>query len=212
MQAFADLTGRPSACRYTRIGCRWKGPFQALGDHEAGCVLPSKSGLEIMDALEAYDMRQMEEAKLYKTVFSLLSFEKITFNDLQLKPYRTDDFVTQLYYETCRFSAFGYQWAIRATLNCGESKNPAHVVRRSMSYQLSLKSTSLSTPIRLHYLVLKGPYGEMKLNPVIYEHEFSSTEPDSGYRELPLIDSTECNKLLALKTISLRAILFQVVS
>ena len=71
---------RPTVCRFTRIGCRWKGPHQALAEHESGCVLPSKSGLEIMDALEAFDMKQAEEQKLYKTIFSLLSFEKITFN------------------------------------------------------------------------------------------------------------------------------------
>lgn len=132
--------------------------------------------------------------------------------DLQLKPYRTDDFITQLFYESCRFSAFGYQWSIRASLNCNECKNPSHSIRRSMQYQLSLKSSSPANPIRLHFLLLKGPYGEMKMNPVIYEHEFSSKEPESGFKELPLVDSTECNKILAMKTISLRAILFQVVS
>lgn len=141
-----------------------------------------------------------------------LSSDFIFIADLQLKPFRTDDYITQLYYETCRFSAFGYQWVIRATLNSGESKNPAHAARRSLNYQLSLKSTPPSAPFRLHYLVLKGPYGEMKLMPAIYEHEFSSKDLDSGYRELPLVDSTECNKLLAMKVISFRAILFQVVS
>lgn len=97
-------------------------------------------------------------------------------------------------------------------LSCGESKNPAHAVRRTMMYQLSLKSTAPATPVRLHFLVVKGPYGDMKLNPVIYEHEFNSKELETGYRELPLADSTECNKLLAMKVISLRAILFQVVT
>ena len=71
---------RPTVCRYARIGCRWKGPHQALPEHESSCVLPGKSGIEIMDALEAFDMKQAEEQKLYKSVFSLLSFEKITFN------------------------------------------------------------------------------------------------------------------------------------
>lgn len=33
-----------------------------------------------MDALEVMDMHQMDEQKLYKNIFSLLSFEKITFN------------------------------------------------------------------------------------------------------------------------------------
>ncbi|XP_076448754.1 zinc finger TRAF-type-containing protein 1-B-like [Babylonia areolata] len=203
---------RPMACRYARIGCRWKGPHQALAEHESSCILPSKNGVEIMDALEALDMRQAEEQKLYKTIFSLLSFEKITFNDLQLKPYRTDDFITQLFYESSRFTTFGYQWSVRATLNSGESKNPSHSIRRSMQYQLSLKSNAPANPIRLHFLILKGPYGEMRINPIIYEHEFSGKEPDSGFKELPLIDSTECNKILAMKTINLRVILFHVTS
>jgi hypothetical protein len=76
---------RPSTCKYARIGCRWKGPHQALADHEVACVLPGKTGADIMDALEAFDMRQTEEAKLYKTIFGLLSFEKITFNGKLLR-------------------------------------------------------------------------------------------------------------------------------
>lgn len=69
-----------TTCRYARIGCRWRGSYQALAEHEAGCANPHKTGLELMDALEVMDMHQMDEQKLYKNIFSLLSFEKITFN------------------------------------------------------------------------------------------------------------------------------------
>ena len=52
----------------------------------------------------------------------------------------------------------------------------------------------------------------MRMNPVIYEFEFSDKDRESGYKDLPLFDSSECNKILAAKTISLRAVLFQVLS
>jgi hypothetical protein len=81
-----------------------------------------------------------------------------------------------------------------------------------MQYQLSVKGTAPTAPIRLHFLILRGPYGEMRMNPVIYEFEFSAKDMDSGFKDLPLVDSSECNKILAMKTINLRAILFQVVS
>lgn len=39
-----------------------------------------KTGEEVMAALEIFDAQRQEEQKLYNDIFSLLSFEKITFN------------------------------------------------------------------------------------------------------------------------------------
>ena len=71
---------RPTACRFACIGCRWKGPNQSLSDHENECGMPVKSGVDIMAALEPISAKQAEERQLYKNIFSLLSFEKITFH------------------------------------------------------------------------------------------------------------------------------------
>ncbi|KAH3855172.1 zinc finger TRAF-type-containing protein 1-like [Dreissena polymorpha] len=199
---------RPSKCKFMRIGCPWNGPFHELQGHEASCTHPQKSGLEIMESLNRIDDAQAAEHKLFKDIFSLLSFEKVTFNDLQLKPYRTDDFITKLFYETGRFSAFNNQWVIRAKVT-HDQKDPAHSSQRALTYQLVLKS-KITAPIVIHFVILKGPFGDMKVNPAIYKHEFTADILETPHHDLPIIDSIECNKLLASKTINLRVLMFQV--
>ncbi|ESP02606.1 hypothetical protein LOTGIDRAFT_138168 [Lottia gigantea] len=199
---------RPSICKYSRIGCPWRGPYHEIWEHESSCIHPEKTGAEIMDAMKTVDAKQTEEKKSFGSIFNLLSLEKITFNDLQLKPYRTDDFIAKLFYETSRFSAFNHQWVIKARAN-QDQKYPTQTCSRSVTYQLILKS-KITTPIRLHYLVLKGPHSEAKVKPTIYEHEFSADSTESENREFPLLDANECNKVLAGKTINFRVILFQV--
>lgn len=163
-----------------------------------------------MDCLKMIDDSKTTEQKLYRDVFSFLSFEKVTFNDLQLKPYRTDDFITKLFYESSRFSAFSYQWVMRARV-IHNQKDPAHSSERSLQYQLVSKS-KLTSPITLHFMALKGPYGDMKLTPAIYKFDFTNEAVESEHQDLPIIDSVECNRLLAAKTINLRLIIFQVPS
>ena len=41
---------------------------------------PNKAGLEIIETLRELDEKKLEEQQIYSTVYSLLSFEKITFN------------------------------------------------------------------------------------------------------------------------------------
>lgn len=129
-------------------------------------------------------------------------------SDLQLKPYRTDDFITKLFYETSRFTAFNHQWVIKARVN-DDQKNITHTMHRYLSYQLVLKS-KIQNPIDVYYIALQGPYGETKINPIIYRHEFTSDSTETEYRSLPLVDAVECNKMLAAKTINMRLIVFQV--
>ncbi|XP_076111201.1 zinc finger TRAF-type-containing protein 1-like [Mytilus galloprovincialis] len=196
---------RPSLCKYSRIGCCWCGPFHELAEHEIGCGHLMKPGAEIMESLAEVDKYNETQLKLYKDIVSLFSCEKVTFNDLQMKPYRTDDFTTKLFYETSRFSAFNFQWVIKARIN-NDQKNPALTTDRTLSYQLVLKS-KFTTPISLSFIVLKGPYGEMKINPYIYTHDFVQDNVETAYNDLPIINSVECNKLLAGRTINLRLIM-----
>ena len=129
-----------------------------------------------------------------------------------MKPYRTDDFITKLFYETSRFSALNHNWVIKAKICHDTNANdPTHSSSRSLMYQLVLKS-KLQQPFSVHFVALKGPYGDMKVNPVIYRHDFTAESSESSYVDLPIIDSVECNKLLASKTINMRLIIFQVPS
>ncbi|KAG1661121.1 Cysteine and histidine-rich protein 1 [Nymphon striatum] len=199
---------RLMSCQFERIGCGWRGPFHELKEHQIVCIHPQKSGAEVMEALKVKDKSKENELNLFHHVFDLLSYEKINFSDLQLKPYRTDEFIHKLFYETSRFSAFNQQWVVKATINDNQ-RDPSKSCCRSISYQLVLKSR-ISSPFAIHYVVLKGPFGDMKVHPRIYHHEFDENKLESTYQTLPLSDSNECNRLLAMKAVSFRLIMFQV--
>lgn len=61
-----------------------------------------------------------------------------------------------------------------------------------------------SFQLTIHYLIVKGPFGDMKVKPKIYKCDFSEEESDSPYTLLPLVDTPECNRLLATKVINFR--------
>lgn len=197
---------RPTDCKYAVIGCQWKGPIHEVSQHETFCAHPKKSGADVMQSLVERDAINLEEKKRFNTLIDLLSYEKIIFNDLQLKPYRTDEFLHKLFYETSRFSAFNHQWVVKAIINNSQS-NPHQCSERELTYQLILKSKT-TYPLAMHYFVLQGPFSDMKVNISIYKHDFTDSENESVFNILPLPDSSECNRLLALKTINFRLIMF----
>jgi hypothetical protein len=197
---------RTMTCMYARIGCPWRGPFHELNEHQKACNHPQKSGAEVMEVLRVLDEEREQEKKLYSGIFGLLSYEKITFSDLQLKPYRTDEFVHKLYYETSRFSAFNNQWVVKARLS-NTQKDPTQSCERLMTYQLVLK-TKPSAALDVSFVVLKGPFGDMKLNAKIHQFEFTEQNNESTSFPLPIVDTVECNRLLAAKTIHFRLIAF----
>lgn len=197
---------RPTECKFARIGCQWRGPTHEVPSHEANCTHPKKSGAEVMVALQAHDARAAEEKKLFHTLIDLLSYEKIIFNDLQMKPYRTDEYVHRLYYETSRFSAFNHQWVVKAIINKSQ-RDPHQSCERDINYQLILKSKTTS-PLPMHFFVLRGPFSDIKANTQIYKHDFTETETESPFKLLPLPDTAECNRLLAAKAINFRLIMF----
>ena len=72
--------GRISGCKYHRIGCPWRGPNHERAQHEQECGHRHKTGAEIMEVLDVLDQKVIEERRLYKTVFELLGYDRITFN------------------------------------------------------------------------------------------------------------------------------------
>ncbi|XP_037908853.1 cysteine and histidine-rich protein 1 homolog isoform X2 [Hermetia illucens] len=197
---------RPTNCKYYRIGCLWKGPVHEAPEHEQNCSHPKKSGYEVMTALQVNDAKYEEERKLFSTLIDLLSYEKIIFNDLQMKPYRTDEYVHKLFYETSRFSAFNHQFVVKGRINKSQ-RDPHQSSERQITYQLILKSKT-TTPLHIHFFALRGPFSEMKVNTQIYKHTFSDESNESEYYVLPLPDSSECNRLLAAKAINFRLLMF----
>uniref|UniRef100_A0A182Y4S0 Uncharacterized protein n=1 Tax=Anopheles stephensi TaxID=30069 RepID=A0A182Y4S0_ANOST len=201
-----ECEDRPTDCKYARIGCQWRGPIHEVTSHEGNCAHPRKSGADVMVALQAHDVKAAEDKKLFLTLIDLLSYEKIIFNDLQLKPYRTDEYVHRLYYETSRFSAFNHQWVVKAIINKSQ-RDPHESCERDITYQLILKSKTTS-PLPMHFFVLRGPFSDIKVDTQIYKHDFADTETESPFKLLPLPDTAECNRLLAAKAINFRLIMF----
>jgi hypothetical protein len=52
-----------------------------------------------------------------------------------MKPYRTDEFVHKLFYETSRFTAFNNQWVVTARIN-NSQRDPTQSSERDMTYQV----------------------------------------------------------------------------
>ncbi|XP_048142123.1 LOW QUALITY PROTEIN: cysteine and histidine-rich protein 1-A-like [Corvus hawaiiensis] len=203
-----ECQDRVTQCKYKRIGCPWQGPFHELSVHESECTHPTKTGNELMDILDEMDQTRKKEMQLYNSIFSLLSFEKIGYTEVQFRPYRTDDFITRLYYETPRLTVLNQTWVLKARVNDSE-RNPNLSCKRTLSFQLILKS-KVNSPMECSFLLLEGPYDDVKINPVIYHFVFSNESNETDYMALPIVDSVECNKLLAAKNINLRLFIFQI--
>ncbi|XP_063386063.1 zinc finger TRAF-type-containing protein 1 homolog [Cydia fagiglandana] len=197
---------RLTGCRYASIGCGWRGPAHEARNHEATCAHPGKSAAEVVDVLAEREKAAREANAVYTQVLDLLSYEKITINDLQLKPYRTEEFVHKLYYETSRFNAFGHQWVVKAFVNRNQ-RDPTQSTQREITYQLILKSKTLS-PLHVQWVGLRGPYGEAGVRARVQQHVFADDGPEAPPQPLPLHDHADTNRLLANKAIHFRLIMF----
>lgn len=61
-----------------------------------------------------------------------------------------------------------------------------------------------SSPMVVHFMVLRGPFGDTRVDPHICQFEFTENSTESPFFALPLPDSAECNKLLAARIIDFR--------
>ncbi|CAH0764079.1 unnamed protein product [Diatraea saccharalis] len=193
---------RITGCRFECIGCPWRGPAHEAGAHEAACAHPHKSAAAVVATLAERERRARDANALYDQVLDLLSYEKISFTDLQLKPYRTEEYVHKLYYETSRFSAFGHQWVVKAFINKNQ-RDPTQSSQREITYQLILKSKT-SSPVVVQWAWLRGPFGEAALRPRLQQHAFADAAADAPPQPLPLADPADANRLLSNKAIHFR--------
>jgi len=199
---------RPIKCIYERIGCTWEGPYHELSEHSEQCAHPNRPCRDIIGFLKEKDANVEEEYQSLNTLVNFLSYEKVCFNDLQFKQYKTDEITPKLYFETNRFGAFFHQWVLKARVNDNQ-KNPNLSLNRFISFQLILKSRLNGTQpnLEVKFCVLKGPFGEVPINARVQSFEFSQNKLETDYIKLD-IKSTDCNKLLASKIINFRFFMF----
>ncbi|XP_018006835.1 cysteine and histidine-rich protein 1 homolog isoform X1 [Hyalella azteca] len=199
---------RPTPCQYNVLGCDWKGPHREAAAHEADCKQRSLSASEILPFLRSEAEKAETEKSKFSNFMNLLSYEKITFNDVQMRPFRTEEFNHNLYYETTRFSAFGCLFSINMRLN--DDRRDTHLTNdRYLSYQLVLRGKPSPPRFLVHFSIVRGPYGGMKVLPNVAQHEFTETLTESSWNLLPLVDSAECNRLLANRNIDFRIVMSQ---
>lgn len=67
-----------------------------------------------------------------------------------------------------------------------------------------LLKTKTSVSLCIYYMILRGPFSDMKVKANIHKFEFTEHENETSYVLLPLLDSAECNRLLAAKSINFR--------
>lgn len=77
----------------------------------------------------------------------------LLFSDLQMKPYRTDEYVHKLFYETSRFSAFNHQWAVKARIN-NSQRDPHTVNERQITYQVKQIQNNINVIVFSEYSIL----------------------------------------------------------
>ncbi|XP_047536461.1 cysteine and histidine-rich protein 1 homolog isoform X2 [Vanessa atalanta] len=195
---------RVTGCRYASLGCGWRGAARGAAAHEAACAHPRRSAADLLELLARRERRAADDLLVYTQLLDLLSCEKITFNDLQLKPYRTEE-LHKLYYETSRFSAFAHQWVVKAFVNKNQ-RDPTQSSQREITYQLILKSKP-SAAVCVSWVCVRGPYGDACVAPALAAHAFRDDEAAPA-RALPLHDAADTNRLLSAKAIHFRLIMF----
>jgi len=200
---------RPCKCVYECIGCTWEGPFHELEVHAEQCAHPNRPARDIMPFLKEKDAALEDDQHAMSQLVNYLSLEKVSFNDLQFKQYKTDEITPKLYFETNRFTAFFHQWVLKARVN-DNMKSPNLTSNRFISFQLILKSklSSNQPNFDVKFCIMRGPFGEVPINVRVNSFEFNANKLETDYIRLS-INPDDCNKLLASKTINFRFFMFQ---
>lgn len=89
-------------------------------------------------------------------------------------------------------------------------KLPLSLYSFSNTWMCLCVCAQVNSALECSFLLLKGPYDDVRIKPVIHHHSFSNDANETDYVPLPISDSVECNKLLAAKNINLRLFIFQV--
>jgi len=76
------IFNRVVRCTFARLGCQWSGPQHKLHMHESSCAHPNKTGLEILEPLRNLDQLKDQQVNIYKQLFDILSYEKVTINGM----------------------------------------------------------------------------------------------------------------------------------
>lgn len=131
--------------------------------------------------------------------------------DFRLIPYQadTDDAAPTPSYKTNPFTAQGLTWGVHASIGSANQENTYGSTARKLEYKLVLQ-TKPRVPTLFYYVILKGPYGVIAINPVMHEFQFAENALETPYHDLPCCDQLEGNAFVTSRSIKLRLALIQV--
>lgn len=82
-----------------------------------------------------------------------------------MKPYRTDEYVHKLFYETSRFSAFNHQWVVKARIN-NSQRDPHTVNERQITFQVRVnKFRILLNDVLICFLSKQKNFANFSVDP-----------------------------------------------
>lgn len=100
------------------------------------------------------------------------------------------------------------------TSSCIYYQHSQYRLRSNTASKTAFKSTATyflgKGVFELKYFLLKGPFGDAKIQAEVQRFEFRDDNKESEYHTLMLEGEGECNRLLAARTVNVRLMMFQV--
>ncbi|KAH8378666.1 hypothetical protein KR009_000560, partial [Drosophila setifemur] len=200
---------RQVRCQYHCLGCDWKGAHAESDAHEMSCQLPSKGGLQILELLEAADLRQRKRQRQVVRIHQELSALRIFYQNVELSwcnEIKLNETGTERSLESKLVYAFEEQWKLCLRLNIPEDDSP-----RQLSYMLKLPLPPRQA-MEISYFA-QMPVSQVAQNqaqdirPELYKRTFTAQQ-NGVYRDLPLHGSMALYHLMAMPNICLRLWMF----
>ena len=131
--------------------------------------------------------------------------------DFRLLPYQAVDGDSEPVpsYKTNPFTAHSLSWGVHAYISDASQENVRGTASRALEYKLVLQ-TRPRVPMLFFYVILKGPYGAINLNPIMNEFQFRENAMETPHHDIPCCDQFEGNAFVASRSIKLRLALIQV--
>jgi hypothetical protein len=181
---------RPASCVYSILGCSWKGIHADLEEHENNCELKNMKGKKIVNLLKERENESKKKVETQRIAINQESQTKV----VDLLSSRARDIVIRDVVlekdELCdvicskTFMALGYAWEVvlhrdRATKKPSINIRMVSMVRRKLS---------------ITFFVLKGPYVEFDIPPVIQSADFKKRSQSQQNCHLVLDTDEETTK------------------
>lgn len=201
---------RPTNCRYYWAGCQWRGPVNQHEQHSSACKLRYTACDTVKDVIEKTIDERNHQCRVKDNVLNLFSMDHVVFTDFQLRSFRSDDYVSRLYFESPRIRIMNEEMLLKCSISCSDAliSNPTLQLKRTISFQLTVKARpQLQKDVQ--FMVVRAPSSDLQINHVTYLHRFTNESLETPQFLLPLGSPAEVNRFIASKFVHLRVYFFE---